>query len=294
MNETKPAFRLIYPQWQGASVTALLPGLPPEDAARGYSLGARLLDMLAPESAGKSVAVPVSMEYGERRTVDGVIDRDVILEQSRAALEILNENDPARIVTLGGECSASVVPFSWLAAKYGSDTAIVWLDAHPDINLPYDDYAGYHAMALAACLGLGDRKIMELMPGCVKASNALIVGLRAYEKNGGTKERQEKLGIAGLSFAEVAQDSDAVLAWLRRCGARNVLIHFDMDVLDPAEIVAAVGVEPGGLKIEQAVRIINDIAGECNVVGLTVAEPMPRLAIRLRNMLSRLPLLADA
>ena len=87
---------------------------------------------------------------------------------------------------------------------------------------------------------------MELMPGRVKASNALIVGLRAYEKTGGTKERQEKLGIAGLSPAEVAQDSDAVLAWLRRCGARNVLIHFDMDVLDPAEIIAAVGVEPDG------------------------------------------------
>ena len=307
MTETKPAFRLIYPQWQGASVTALLPGLPPEDAARGYSLGARLLDMLAPESAGMSVAVPVSMEYGERRTVDGVIDRDVILEQSRAALEILNENDPARIVTLGGECSASVVPFSWLAAKYGSDSHadpggaehlhVVLRIAEGDRRLRGQAAArqnAEHGVALAACLGLGDRKIMELMPGCVKASNALIVGLRAYEKTGGTKERQEKLGIAGLSPAEVAQDSDAVLAWLRRCGARNVLIHFDMDVLDPAEIIAAVGVEPGGLKIEQAVRIISDIAGECNVVGLTVAEPMPRLAIRLRNMLSRLPLLADA
>lgn len=293
MNKTKPLLRLIYPQWQGASVNALLPGLPPEDAARGYSLGAQLLNMLAPETAGKTVAVPVSMEYGERRTVDGVIDRDVILEQSRAALEILNGNDPARIVTLGGECSASVVPFSWLAAKYGDDTAIVWLDAHPDINLPYDDYSGYHAMALAACLGLGDPKIMKLMPGRVKASNVLIVGLRAYEKSGGTKERQEKLGIAGLPPAEVAQDSSAVLTWLKQCGAKNVLIHFDMDVLDPAEIIAAVGVEPDGLKIRQAIRIMNDIAGRYNVVGLTVAEPMPRLAIRLRNMLSHLPLLAE-
>ena len=30
--------------------------------------------------------------------------------------------------------------------------------------------------------------------------------------------------------------------WLKSCGASRVLIHFDMDVLDPAEIIAAVGV----------------------------------------------------
>lgn len=38
---------------------------------------------------------------------------------------------------------------------------------------------------------------------------------------------------------------------------------------------------------------MNDIAGRYNVAGLTVAEPMPRLAIRLRNMLSHLPLPAE-
>lgn len=69
--------------------------------------------------------------------------------------------------------------------------------------------------------------------------------------------------------------------------------HFDMDVLDPAEIIAAVGIEPNGMKIEEVVRIINDISSEYDLVGLTVAEPMPRVAIKLRNMLNQLPLLKD-
>ncbi len=63
-----------------------------------------------------------------------------------------------------------------------------------------------------------------------------------------------------------------------------------MDVLDPSEIIAAVGVVPNGLKIDEVVRIINDISKEAEIVGLTVAEPMPRTAIRIREMLSRLPL----
>ena len=64
-----------------------------------------------------------------------------------------------------------------------------------------------------------------------------------------------------------------------------------MDVLDPAEVIAAVGVVPNGMKIAEVVRVINDIAQEKKIVGLTVAEPMPRTAIRIKEMLNQLPLL---
>jgi len=65
----------------------------------------------------------------------------------------------------------------------------------------------------------------------------------------------------------------------------------DLDVLDPAEIVAAVGTDPGGMSMEQVVRVVDAVAKEKELVGLTVAEPMPRTAIRLRNLLHSLPLL---
>lgn len=45
------------------------------------------------------------------------------------------------------------------------------------------------------------------------------------------------------------------------------------------------------MKISEVVRVINDIAARYDVVGLTVAEPMPRLAIKIKNMLNQLPLL---
>lgn len=70
-----------------------------------------------------------------------------------------------------------------------------------------------------------------------------------------------------------------------------MVIHFDLDVLDPTEIIAAAGTDPDGMKIAEVVRVINDIAEEYDVVGLTVAEPMPRTAIKIRNMLNELPLL---
>lgn len=291
MENKTSTLRLIYPQWQGGIVDHWMPDLPADDASRGYYLGARLLNFLAPESTQKTAEVPVSLDINDRETEKGISARRVILKQTKAALEILRENDPGKIVTLGGECAVSVVPFTYLAEKYPDDVAIVWIDAHPDVNLPYDDYKGYHAMALTACLGMGDKEITGLLPAKFDASRALLVGLRSWDE--GMKERQKELGIKGLSPAEVAESSSAILEWLKGTGASKVVIHFDLDVLDPAEIIAGVGVEPDGMKIKEVIRVINDVAAGYDLVGLTVAEPMPRIAIKIKNMLGQLPLLKE-
>ena len=176
MENKVSTIRLIYPQWQGGMVDHWMPDIPAEDASRGYYLGAQLLNFLAPESSQETIEIPVSLDINDRQTDKGVSARRVILKQTKAALEKLRETNPEKIVTLGGECSVSVVPFTFLAGKYPDDVAIVWIDAHPDVNLPYDNYKGYHAMALTACLGMGDEEIIRTLPGRYDASRALIVG----------------------------------------------------------------------------------------------------------------------
>lgn len=283
--------RLIYPQWQGGEITRWIPEVKdPAEAARGYYLGARLLNFLAPDSGQRTLTVPVTTDLVERTVTDGVLDRDAIAAQTRAAMDILRVERPDRIVTLGGECSVSVVPFTYLAERYGGDVAMVWIDAHPDITLPGDAYAGYHAMAVTACMGLGDGRIVSELPAKIDSDKILFVGLRDWEREE-IVERQKRYGIRHLAPSEVRESSDAVRGWLNACGASKVVVHFDMDVLDPAEIIPAVGVVPDGMKMEEVVRVINDIAREKELVGLTVAEPMPRTAIRIKSMLERLPLL---
>lgn len=291
MKKESSVLRLVYPQWQGGIVDHWMPDIPAEDSSKGYSLGAEILNLLVPPCSQKTVRVPVSMDINDRETEKGISARRVILKQTEAALNLVRENDPEKIVTLGGECSVSVVPFTYLAAKYPDDVAVIWLDAHPDIGLPYDDYKGYHAMALTACLGMGDTDIMEWLPARFDASKTLIVGLRSWDK--GMQKRQRELGIKSLSPAEVAGDSNAILQWLETTGVSKVVIHFDLDVLDPADIIAGVGVEADGMKMEEVVRVVNDIASQYDIVGLTVAEFMPRIAIKLKRMLGQLPLLKE-
>ena len=279
--------RLLYPQWQGGDIAALVPELNKEDSSLGYYLGAELLEFLAPKNVtSKTAKVPISLEYN-RESKNGILNYDEILSQSKAALEILNAQKPDKILTLGGECSVSIVPFSYLANKYKDDVAIVWIDAHKDLNLQGDKYQGYHAMALAATFGLIDKEgIAKILPAHFSPKDSILVGVRDFE---GKKERCEEIGVKVLS-PEEARDSTKLLEWLKSRGKSKVVVHFDLDVLDPSELIMAVGVVENGLKIAEVVNLINAINTNYDLVGLSIAEYMPRVAIKLRNMMRELPL----
>lgn len=283
--------RLVYPQWQGANIAKWIPEIPAEDVSRGYFLGSMLLNYLAPKSDCETFTVPVSTDISERIEADGVLDRDILALQTKAALDTLRIADPDKVVTLGGECSVSVPVFSYLASKYGDDVAIVWIDAHPDITLPGDDYNGYHAMALSAIMGHGDRHIISQLPESVSSDRICLAGLRDCEYPY-IEKRIEEFGLTHFAPDELSHSSRPVTEWLRGLSVSKVMVHFDMDVLNPADMLAAVADGPeGGLSLHDAVRLINDISKEKELVALTVAEPMPRIAIRLKRMLSELPLI---
>lgn len=279
--------RLLYPQWQGGDIARLVPELSKKDSSLGYYLGAELLEFLAPKNVtSKTTKVPISLEYN-RESKNGILNYDEIVAQSKAALEILNTHKPDKILTLGGECSVSVVPFTYLANKYKDDVAIVWIDAHKDLNLQGDSYEGYHAMALAACFGLIDTDgIARILPAHFSPKDSILVGVRDFE---GKKERCEEIGVKYLS-PEESRDSTKLLEWLKSRGKSKVVVHFDLDVLDPSELIMAVGVVENGLKIAEVVNLINAINTNYDLVGLSIAEHMPRVAIKLRNMMRELPL----
>ncbi len=90
-----------------------------------------MLEAALPEHRGPTARVPV--EFGDRglEKVDGVEAKSVVVEQLGAALEVIRRHGPARIVTLGGDCSVSVATFSELAARYGDDLAVLWVDSTP-------------------------------------------------------------------------------------------------------------------------------------------------------------------
>jgi hypothetical protein len=110
-----PHLRLVWPQWQGAgteSVRSLAPEFPFDFARRGYSVGTKVLQAVLPEHDGPTAIVPVEMGDIGLEERDGIEAKSVVFQQLRSALAIIQEDEPARITTVGGECSVSMAPFT--------------------------------------------------------------------------------------------------------------------------------------------------------------------------------------
>jgi arginase len=191
--------------------------------------------------------------------------------------------NPARIATLGGECSVSVAPFSALADRYGNDLAIIWIDGTGD-----SEYPGYHAMAVSALTGHGDLDVQAVLPATVSPHRVALVGLHSW-----TADDYAHVAEWGLQFFspdELRESSTALMAWLARTGCTRVAIHFDVDTIDSNEIVLGLGPEPNGLASAQVRRIVTDIDQATDVVGFTIAEFIPRQVTHLQQIVKGVPL----
>jgi arginase len=284
--------RLVWPQWQGggtSSVREFASEFPFDAARRGYAVGSAVLEAVLPPHDGPSATVPVTMSDAGLEERGGVEAKTVILEQL-AALEIIGEHDLTRIMTLGGECSVSVAPFSELARRYGDDLAILWIDSHPDVGTPQSKYPGYHAMAVAALTGHGDADVLELLPATVSPDRVALVGLHSWSDD--DLPNVAEWGIQSFSPDELRENTRPLLDWLASTGCTRVAIHFDVDTIDSNEIVLGLGAEPGGLTSGEVRRIITDIDGTADIVGFTIAKFIPRQVMHLQQLLSGFPLIS--
>lgn len=248
-----------------------------------------VLDALLPPTSGPTAVVPTPLDDSALATRDGIEAKDAVLGQLDAALALIAEYEPERILTLGGDCAVSVAPFTALAQRYGDDLAIVWIDSHPDVDTGDTEYLGYHSMAVSALVGQGDSEVLEHLPATVDAGRVALTGLHSW-----TEDAYRNVGEWGLrSFGPdlLRDSSEALLEWLAGTGCSKVAIHFDVDTIDSNEHVFGLGAEPDGLTGEQVRRVVADLHDAGDVVGLTIAEYIPRQVMHLRRLLDGMPLI---
>lgn len=285
--------RLVWPQWQGAgrdNVSALLPEFPYEHARRGYAVGSKVLNAILPEHSGPTEFVAVNDDDSEG-TTNGVESLGVVTDSLKSALSAIDRHNPRRVLTLGGECSVSVAPFSKLAAEYGDDLAVIWIDSHPDSDTPDTHYNGYHAMAVSTLLGQGDASITDLLPATISPSRIAYAALHDWEED--AYENVGKWELPVFSPDDLRESSDALIGWLKNTGASKVAIHLDVDVVDSNEIALGLGQVPDGLSRSQVQRLVIDISEAADVVGLTIAEFIPRDVLAMHGLLEGMPLVAQ-
>src|SRR4051795_2250210 len=158
-------------------------------------------------------------------------------------------------VVLGGDHSIALGTLGGLAARRGPG-AVLWFDAHGDLNTPRTTPSGnVHGMPLAAALGRGGPGFESdawRLPA-LEPQRVAVIGARDLDP--GERDLIAELGLPVYTMSEVDRRGieEVVTDALRRArGAAFVSVSLDMDGLDP-DVAPGVGTAVrGGLTYREA------------------------------------------
>jgi len=179
------------------------------------------------------------------------------------------------LVLMGDDSSAIGLAYGLYAA--GRRFGIAWFDAHGDLNTPATTPSGcLYGMGLAHILGHGHPQLLALNKGlpAVEPKNALLIGQRALDPGevGFIKANDVTL----LSPPELRKGNlQSAIARLKLNGVKGLVLHFDLDVIDPKESVGVRSPVPGGILVNELCEAVKRLKREFSITGVSIANYNP-------------------
>jgi arginase family enzyme len=193
-----------------------------------------------------------------------VVEAETLEEQNLALAADL----PVRPLVLGGDCCSHIGAVEGLTARQ-ERLAVIWLDAHGDLNTPATSPSGN-------AWGMPLRMILD--SGAVEPGDVALVGARALDP-----PEEEYIAESGLQIGEGAVERALD-------GVECVYVALDADVLEPSELAVFMP-EPGGFSVDDVEAILREVEERADVLGAgftglsfepSNVEPLTRFAVALR------------
>ncbi|WP_052732465.1 arginase family protein [Hymenobacter terrenus] len=252
MNDNRPTF-LYFPQWQGCGLT------------NAIQTGAETLR--AAFSEAQPITIPLSDE--PLTTCFGISGYQPLLTQLGKAQTILEQQQPARLLLVAGDCAAEIAPISYLNQRYEGDLLVLWLDAHADLNTPESSPSGhFHGMPLRLLLDGQFPATAFRAESPLTSQQVVFVGLRDTDP-------AEDRYIADHAIPVLATGSplaEHLAPLLARAKARNIYIHLDLDVLNPQQFPDLQCPVAGGYLAEDIAQLLRHLLEVHHVVGMSLTE----------------------
>jgi arginase len=190
------------------------------------------------EAAGLDLPYPEAVVVAEDTLNDQVL--------------VLASELPERPLVLGGCCCSHVGAVEGLATRHDR-LAVVWVDAHGDLNTPESSPSGNE-------WGMPLRMILD--SGAVDPKDVALVGARDLDP-----PERDYIRETGLHTGKHAIE--------RALGSVDcVYVAIDGDGLDEDEVPSFMPVA-GGIKLDEAVDTLHWIAGNATVVGAGLTGFLP-------------------
>ena len=200
-------------------------------------------------SGGEAMATAAHTELAYPEAL--VVECDTLDEQSAAIAQGL----PRRPLVLGGCCCSHVGAIRGLSARH-ERLAIVWLDAHGDLNTPETSPSGNE-------WGMPLR--MAIDEGSVRTEDVALVGARNLDAP----------EVEYMAANAIDDDLSRALA-----GASAAYVALDVDVLDPGPVPCFMP-EPDGPSVDEVEAILSDVAARIPIAGLGITGLAPGASPRI-------------
>ncbi len=249
-----PATFVVVPQWQGSGSSRAMRLVDGAEAIQG--------DL--PSSS--TVVVEIPLEAGDTQGTGVHRLSSIMLVRDRLAQSLREVNGTA--ITIGGDCGVELAAVSH--AIQSPDVAVVWFDAHPDLNTPESSPSGaFTGMVLRTLVGDG---VEQLVPAtALHPSRLVLAGARAFDP-----AEDSFIAENNIRCIEVgAVSAESLIEAVEATGAASVYIHIDLDVIDSADFAGLEYPEPFGLSAATLVESIKGLLGRFPLAGAGVTEFAP-------------------
>lgn len=167
-------------------------------------------------------------------------------------------------LTMGGDHSASIGSVAG-AAMQCERLAVIWIDAHADMNWPEVSPSGrIHGMSLAASLGQGPDRLTRLLGDSpkVRPEDVTLIGIRLLDHGEESYLREHDCQVFSMPDVDSAGLNAVIQATIDRISTSDadaVHISFDVDVLDPM-VMSGTGTKVrGGFTYREASQILRSL-----------------------------------
>lgn len=173
-------------------------------------------------------------------------------------------------LVLSGNCMTAVGTVAGLEAT----PAVVWFDAHGDLNTPETTRSGFlDGMAISVLTGRCWRAVSAGEVGLHPVPEERVVLAGARDLDPAEVSYLDDGGVAGVGPEEAA---GALRGWLE--GLENVdaaYLHVDLDVLDPSVGRANHFAAPGGMSLEGLLSAVEAVGRRLPVAAAGMASYDP-------------------
>jgi arginase len=250
---------LFFPQWQGSGRRSVYEG--------ALAFKARV------HGEWDLLEIPVAT-VDQAGITKNIRDYEVLLLQLQAAMQAIDNREPQSILTIGGDCSSTLAPIAYLNRLYSGKMAVVWLDAHGDLNSPASSVSKlFTGMPLRCLLGEGEPEIITILDSRLETGQLMLAGTRDLDPQEAEYIAASSIAVVGPELLEASPY--CVMERLKELGFTQVYIHIDTDVLDPVSFPFSAWNAPGGIRLETLEKVISGLTRNFTVVGMSVVEFVP-------------------